>query len=43
MNEKLHGRTSERQTMDEHFGALSQLRKENRQIDKIIEKEFETL
>jgi hypothetical protein len=26
-----------------HFGALSKLRKENRRIEKVIEREFETI
>jgi hypothetical protein len=43
MNEKLHARASEEKPWMKHFGALSKLRKETRKIDKIIEKEFETV
>lgn len=44
MNDKLHlhGSASEKPWM-KHFGTLSKLRKENRRIEKIIEKEFETI
>jgi hypothetical protein len=43
MNEKLHTRASEGKPWMKHFGTLSKLRKETRKIDKIIEKEFETV
>ncbi len=43
MNEKLHARPPDGKPWMKHFGALSRLRKENRRIEKIIEKEFETV
>ncbi len=43
LNEKLHGHPAGEKPWMKHFGALSQLRKENRRIEKIIDKEFETI
>jgi len=44
MNEKLHaGQPAAEKPWMKHFGALSKLRKETRRIQKIIEKEFETV
>jgi len=43
MNEKLHVHPPGGKPWMKHFGALSRLRKENRRIEKIIEKEFETV
>ena len=43
MNEKLHPQVPGEKPWMKHFGALSKLRKENRRIEKIIEKEFETI
>lgn len=43
MNEKLHAHPSEEKPWMKHFGALSRLRKESRRINKVIEKEFETI
>jgi hypothetical protein len=43
MNEKLRAHPGGEKPWMKHFGALSKLRKENRRIEKIIEKEFETI
>jgi hypothetical protein len=43
MNEKLHASPPGDKPWMKHFGALSKLRKENRRIQKLIEKEFETV
>lgn len=43
MNEKLHAQHSGEKPWMKHFGSLSKLRKENRRIEKVIEKEFETI
>ena len=43
MNEKLHVRPVGEKPWMKHFGVLSKLRKENRRIEKIIEKEFEAV
>jgi len=43
MNEKLHLQAAGKKPWMKHFGALSKLRKENRRIEKIVEKEFETI
>jgi hypothetical protein len=43
MNEKLEGQISLEKPWMKHFGALSRLRKENRRIEKVIEREFETV
>ena len=43
MNEKLHVHPAGEKPWMKHFGVLSKLRKENRRIEKIIEKEFEAV
>ena len=43
MNEKLHAHPLAEKPWMKHFGALSRLRKENRRIEKIIEREFEKI
>src|SRR5207244_6910565 len=43
MNEKLQVHVSGKKPWMKHFGALSKLRKENRRIEKVIEKELETV
>jgi hypothetical protein len=43
MSEKLHARDSKEKPWLKHFGALSKLRKETRRIEKVVEKEFETI
>jgi hypothetical protein len=44
MNEKLHAtRPAGAKPWMKHFGALRKLRKENHRIERIIEKEFETV
>ena len=44
MHEKLHAvHPSIEKPWMKHFGTLSKLRKETRRIEKIIEKEFETV
>lgn len=43
MNEKLHAHPSGDKPWMKHFGALSKLRKETRRIEKVVEKEFETV
>lgn len=43
MNEKLQVHVSGKKPWMKHFGALSKLRKENRRIERVIEKEFETV
>lgn len=43
MNEKLHAQPTGAKPWMKHFGALSKLRKENRRIEKIVEREFETV
>lgn len=42
MNEKLHATANEK-PWRKHFGSLSKLRKESRRIEKVIEREFETV
>jgi hypothetical protein len=43
VNEKLHTQGSGEKPWMKHFGALSKLKNESRRIEKIIEKEFETI
>ncbi len=43
MQEKLHAGAPAQKPWMKHFGTLSKLRKENRRIEKVIEKEFETV
>jgi hypothetical protein len=43
LNEKLHAHPAGERPWMKHFGTLSKLRKENRRIEKVIDKEFEAI
>ena len=43
LSEKLHAHPVGEKPWMKHFGSLCKLRKETRRIDRVIEKEFETI
>jgi len=43
LNEKLQSHSPREKPWMKHFGTLSKLRKETHRIDRLIEKEFETI